>query len=80
MFFYSVSLNNEEHGRSSEKLPAHIEQRVAREKPCRTLFVRNIQVTNHNRHLIIVGYRLNKKKFCILFPWLKKKEIIYYHC
>ncbi|KAG2220605.1 hypothetical protein INT45_002627 [Circinella minor] len=38
-----VSLNNEEQGRSSEKLPAHIEQRVAREKPCRTLFVRNIQ-------------------------------------
>ncbi|KAI9251784.1 hypothetical protein BDA99DRAFT_563490 [Phascolomyces articulosus] len=40
-----VSLSNEEtgRGRSGERLPAHIEQRVAREKPCRTLFVRNIQ-------------------------------------
>lgn len=28
----------------SNRLPAHIESRVAREKPCRTLFVRNVQV------------------------------------
>lgn len=29
----------------SNRLPAHIESRVAREKPCRTLFVRNVQVS-----------------------------------
>ncbi|KAI9484472.1 hypothetical protein BDB00DRAFT_134806 [Zychaea mexicana] len=39
-----VSLNNDDDSRRSvERLPSHIEQRVAREKPCRTLFVRNIQ-------------------------------------
>jgi len=34
-------------GDDSNRLPAHIESRVAREKPCRTLFVRNVQV-NHS--------------------------------
>lgn len=29
----------------NNRLPAHIESRVAREKPCRTLFVRNVQYT-----------------------------------
>ncbi|KAI8982310.1 hypothetical protein BDF20DRAFT_463588 [Mycotypha africana] len=28
---------------NNERLPPHIESRVAREKPCRTLFVRNVQ-------------------------------------
>lgn len=28
----------------SARLPPHIETRIAREKPCRTLFVRNVQV------------------------------------
>ncbi|KAI8140265.1 hypothetical protein BJV82DRAFT_715796 [Fennellomyces sp. T-0311] len=38
------SFSNSNEDRTSEsRLPAHIEQRVAREKPCRTLFVRNIQ-------------------------------------
>ncbi|KAL7327844.1 hypothetical protein PS15p_206213 [Mucor circinelloides] len=32
-------------GDDSNRLPAHIESRVAREKPCRTLFVRNVQYT-----------------------------------
>ncbi|KAI8890132.1 hypothetical protein K501DRAFT_319850 [Backusella circina FSU 941] len=34
---------DEHHGHDDSRLPPHIESRVARERPCRTLFVRNIQ-------------------------------------